>query len=173
MTTMTVEKLKVYFWRSHHNPYTLGRCHRNTRRHLWCSLSRYQHAWNGARGNLRIPWWGWIQIAKRSIFLFTCLFFCLLLPFSVWPFLGVLHPHHMEELMQEAAPETSNTFSASFGFGDLLVPDLFHTTRAVSKSIVRLQHHLEKPSKSRDVSASMVRLPLEGLHFHQLLQHWI
>ena len=60
-------------------------------------------------------------------------------PVSIWPLLGVLHPHHMEQLMQEAASEI---FQLYFGFGDVLMPDLFHTDRTVGKSIVALQHHL-------------------------------
>ena len=33
-------------------------------------------------------------------------------------------------------------FQLYFGFGDVSMPDLFHTDRTVSKSIVALQHHL-------------------------------
>ena len=33
-------------------------------------------------------------------------------PISVRPLLGVLHSHHMEELMQESTPGTSSTLDA-------------------------------------------------------------
>ena len=51
---------------THHNPYNRGRHHRNTRTCLWCSLSRFEHAWKGPSGLNYALNGRWIQIALRD-----------------------------------------------------------------------------------------------------------
>lgn len=62
------------------------------------------------------------------IHVFDVLFQHFNMPVSIWPLLGVLYPHNMEEFVQKSSP------------------NLLHTTRVIGKAVFHLENHLFKIS---------------------------